>query len=93
MPAQNTIPIIRTRDGSRVNVGDTWDTGDTVDMDGNVVESAKPVELLKVEIPPTGEGYIGTATVRIDGTIVEGRLMIRDTHPAFPGRRIAFLET
>jgi hypothetical protein len=85
-----SIPIIRTRDGLVVEVGSTWNTGDTVDLEGNLVENGKPVELIAADIPKTGNH--GKATVKIGNAIIRGPMTIRDNHPSFPGQRIAFLD-
>lgn len=92
MGEAQTVPIIRARDGAIVAVGDKWNTGDVTDLDGRVVAKGDDVELLSVDIPPKGEGRIACATVRLGSKIISGPMMVRTTHPGFPGRRVAFIE-
>lgn len=92
MASASSATLIRSRDGSEVHVGDTWSTGDVFDLEENLIERGKAVELIAATIPEHGEGYIGDVTVSIGGTIRRSPMMIRANHPSFPGQRVAFVE-
>lgn len=75
------IPIIAKNSDEEVQVGDRWNC---LSISGEAVDSGD-VELIHVDV------NANVATVRHNGLVVKGPLMIRTDHPGHLGKEVAVL--
>jgi hypothetical protein len=75
------IPVLAKETSEQVNVGDTWSC---LSITGEARDTGD-VELVHVDFNSN------IATVRHNGQVVKGPLMIRTDHPEYMGEEVAVL--